>query len=200
METTESRFWSKVAWRSETGCLEWIGAIGWTMRDGKYRLPYGRFYWNSRLGMAHHYAYERIHGHVPLGLEIDHLCRNPRCVNVEHLEAVTRLENIRRSKGISVHNASKTHCPQGHLYDEDNTLRAKNGARLCRRCNAERMRRERDVMGIPRRPKATDTHCANGHAWADNNERFVSGKRVCRTCSSAATLRARKRKRTSLKG
>lgn len=33
---------------------------------------------------------------IPDGLELDHLCRRRSCVNVDHLEAVTGAENVRR--------------------------------------------------------------------------------------------------------
>ena len=46
---------------------------------------------------AHRFAYEQAKGAIPDGLEIDHLCRNRRCVNPDHLEAVTHQENQRRS-------------------------------------------------------------------------------------------------------
>ena len=46
--------------------------------------------------LAHRVYYERHVGPVPEGLELDHLCRNPGCVNPEHLEPVTHAENIRR--------------------------------------------------------------------------------------------------------
>lgn len=44
--------------------------------------------------------------------------------------------------GAASQNARKTHCPQGHAYDEANTL-VYNGGRYCRACAAERMRVKR---------------------------------------------------------
>src|SRR5260221_9768017 len=138
--------------------------------------------------MAHRYAYERVHGPIPEDLEPDHTCFNSICVNDTHLEAVTSQENRRRQA------ARITYCPKGHPYDTDNT-RTYRGMRNCRRCNADRMRAERESKGIPKRAMATDTHCANGHTWAEDNERFVNNKRVCRSCHNAA-----KRRWKALKG
>jgi hypothetical protein len=47
--------------------------------------------------VAHRYAYEWLIGPIPIGLDLDHLCRTRECVNPNHLEPVTRKENIRRS-------------------------------------------------------------------------------------------------------
>ncbi len=195
MKTTEQRFWEKVEWRSKTGCLEWVGALSYSERDGKRRSFYGRFYWNEKYGSAHVYAYERIHGSVTKGLEVDHLCHNTRCVNVEHLEAVTPRENQLRGIGtVIATNLAKTHCPKGHPYDTNNT-RTYKGMRNCKRCNADRMRLERAAQGIEARVMATDIHCANGHLWAEDNERFINNKRTCRSCHNAA-----KRRWKALKG
>lgn len=46
---------------------------------------------------AHRYFYEKYKGKISKGLEIDHLCKNRMCVNPKHLEAVSHLQNMRRS-------------------------------------------------------------------------------------------------------
>lgn len=73
---------------TETGCWEWA----------RYRDPngYGRAYDGQVMQWAHRYAWEALRGPIPKGLQIDHLCNNPPCVNPDHLEPVTQAENIRR--------------------------------------------------------------------------------------------------------
>lgn len=83
---------------------------------------------------AHRISYQHFIGPIPDGLELDHLCRETRCVNPAHLEAVTHAENTRR------HFAFQTHCKHGHLLDERNTYRYTNGRRQCRLCTAQRQR------------------------------------------------------------
>ncbi|WP_369010576.1 HNH endonuclease signature motif containing protein, partial [Bacillus cereus] len=46
---------------------------------------------------AHRYVYENLSGPIPEGMELDHLCRNPPCVNPDHLDPVTHEENMRRA-------------------------------------------------------------------------------------------------------
>lgn len=44
----------------------------------------------------HRVAWQAYRGEIPDGLEVDHLCRNTRCINPYHLEPVPRAENLRR--------------------------------------------------------------------------------------------------------
>lgn len=81
-----------------TGCWLWIGKAKRRRggaKDGAmtFRLP-GRI--NPVNRAAHRVAYEEFRGPIPEGLEIDHRCRNPMCINPEHLEAVTPQENKAR--------------------------------------------------------------------------------------------------------
>ena len=131
--TVDERFWSKV---DATGnCWEWTAYKG--------PLGYGKFTvtvdgkW-VKTHHAHRFAYEALVGSVPDGLDLDHLCRNPGCVNPDHLEPVTHRLNLMRSpRSLLTRNLAKTHCPAGHPYDERNTFlnRRKNGTYF-RRCNA----------------------------------------------------------------
>jgi hypothetical protein len=110
----------------DTPCIPWTGAID--------RKGYGRTTSSGRNGeptLAHRAAYIAANGPVPVGLELDHLCRNPRCVNVEHLEAVTHAENVARAA------AAQTHCKRGHEFTPENTYARRDGLgrRQCRACN-----------------------------------------------------------------
>ncbi len=120
------------------GCWEWTASrttagYGQTSVAGKYR-------------MAHRALYELLVGPIPNGLQLDHLCRNRGCVRPDHLEPVTQAENLRRGERWQ---QRKTHCPQGHEYDEANTYvtPSRPTARYCRECNrvtgVERQRRYR---------------------------------------------------------
>lgn len=129
-ERLPPNFWSKAV-MDPCGCWRWTGAgIG-------YEPGYGRFQWNGRLDNAHRVSYSVLVGPIPLGLFVDHLCRNRWCVNPGHLEPVTIAENNRRAGSF---HGSMTHCKAGHPYDDRNTLYLKRGGRSCRPCHARRMR------------------------------------------------------------
>lgn len=106
---------------------------------------YGLTWVAGKLVKAHRAAYELLVGPIPPGLQIDHLCRNRACVNPSHMEPVTQHVNILRGVGFAAVNAIKTHCPQGHPYDETNTKISKKGRRHCRTClrKQEAKRRQR---------------------------------------------------------
>ncbi len=85
-------FWDYV--NKTATCWLWKG--GMTRGYGVYAVWRGNRYRNTR---AHRVAYELTIGFIPVGLEIDHLCRVRNCVNPAHLEAVTHRENILRGIG-----------------------------------------------------------------------------------------------------
>lgn len=125
------RFIKKI---SPTTCWEWVGTIS---------CGYGQILSGGRVEPAHRVAYKLFYGDIPEGLHIDHLCRNRKCVNPLHMEAVTCRENILRGVGPASINSKKTYCPKGHEYTEENTFRSKDNSRRCKRCDLERMREAR---------------------------------------------------------
>lgn len=81
----------------------------------------------------HRFMYEYYNEPIPKHLHADHLCRVRECVNPDHVEPVTHLENIHRSP---IHKAKVSHCPHGHEYAAANTrmVGPKRNKRKCLEC------------------------------------------------------------------
>lgn len=128
------RFWSCVQ-RSD-GCWLWTSALD---RDG-----YGRF--RAKIAGrplqtgAHRVAFVLLRGPIPDGLQLDHTCREKRCVRPDHLEPVTIAENRRRSDVATGRLSARSACANGHAFSEQ-TVYQDGGARRCRVCRLEAQRR-----------------------------------------------------------
>lgn len=188
------RFWSYVEVHHPAGCWEWIG--------GKDRLGYGGFYVGRSYFTAHRLAYGILIGD-PGNLCVDHLCRNRSCVNPDHLEPVSHLENMRRGYTYAAQNRNKRFCQHGHEFTEVNT-HVINGSRRCRTCAKikarietakrrgytvtwEEAESESFVPAIP-----VKTTCSNGHAWTVVNIAVrADGRRECRLCRNERARVAR---------
>lgn len=122
----------------DDGCWEFTGFVNPS-------TGYGQL---GRNLLAHRVAWEVSNGGpVPAGLVVDHTCHNNedchddaacahrRCVNPDHLEAVTFRTNVIRGVGATAVNAPKTHCANGHPFDEQNTYHHR-GHRQCATCRA----------------------------------------------------------------
>lgn len=131
----DERFWSKV---EVTGfCWDWKGRPN---ADG-----YGVYRVGPRTKKAHRVSYEILVGAIPEGLKIDHVCRNRRCVNPDHLEPVTDEVNVKRGFGPTAMNARAQVCKSGHPFSGENLM--SNGARRrCRTCHNARKRAARMKM------------------------------------------------------
>ena len=126
-------------------CIVWTGATD-AKGYGIFGIKDGERWTSIK---AHRFAYEQRCGQVPAGLQLDHLCRVRCCVNPAHLEAVTLQENVARG-ATGICNRSKTHCPNGHIYDHANTYQIPTGGRGCKECrrvqlSASRKRRKEYV-------------------------------------------------------
>lgn len=133
------RFWPSVDLLGP--CWVWTG----------YKVQgYGRFSFRRESWSTHIWAYEYLIGPVPEGKHLDHACHDPKlckggptcphraCVNPAHLEPVTPRENALRARRGE---APDEFCLNGHPWDAKNTYVRASGWRVCRACNAERMRR-----------------------------------------------------------
>ena len=97
-ETPEERFERNIRKEPDTECWTWIGAGSGKFYDKESgEGGYGQLRVNGKSWMAHRWAYEQKHN-ITLTNEdtLDHLCRNTRCCNPEHLEKVSLSENIER--------------------------------------------------------------------------------------------------------
>ena len=111
----DERFWSKVDRNGRGGC--WL----WTASLNRYGYPnFGAV--NGRPMAGHRYAYERLVGPIPAGLQLDHLCRVRRCVNPAHLEPVTPKENTRRGLRARMTHPLCPICSVLHAADREAML------------------------------------------------------------------------------
>jgi hypothetical protein len=124
--TIQQRLYERSVVDVATGCWNWIGALS----AGKY----GSIYYEGRMQKAHRVMWRVRRGEILVGMDLDHLCRNTRCVNPAHLEPVTRSENLRRSPIMDRH-SHRTHCIRGHEFTAENTrYKPGNGHRVCKEC------------------------------------------------------------------
>jgi hypothetical protein len=132
------KFWSHVE-KTET-CWLWNS----TKREG-----YGLFYVNGKTLSAHRFSFEICVGEIPTDKFVLHktICSNRHCVNPDHLYIGTQKDNVKDAdsqgkvrgwmrRGNSF-NRSKTHCPKGHPYSEENTY-YRQSRRHCLTCMKER--------------------------------------------------------------
>jgi hypothetical protein len=127
---TQENFLKKVR-ETDTGCYQWLGARS---KGGKgyaiFKPP------NEKTQVVHVTLWIWLYGEYDG--DLDHTCRNMGCINLEHLDNVTRHENVVvRGTGITAKNARKTHCSKGHEYTSENTYVWRN-KRFCRTCQRER--------------------------------------------------------------
>lgn len=78
-------------------CLD--PGFGYENKDGYVRIcnvprPAG-----GKLVMRHRWFWELINGPIPDGFEVNHLCKNRRCCNVNHLELLSTVEHRKKDNG-----------------------------------------------------------------------------------------------------
>ena len=123
--SAQERFLERFQPEPNSGCWLWTAGM-----NGRYPNLWVE---GKHVG-AHRFSYEQTYGLVPEGLELDHLCNTPFCVNPQHLRAVTHKENVLRGKGSPAQNARKVYCLRGHVLEQENLYVDPAGSRRCRLC------------------------------------------------------------------
>jgi len=176
---------------NEEPCWEWAAPLT--------HKGYGELSVNGKQVLVHRWSYEYHREPIPTNLQIDHLCRVRHCVNPAHLEVVTSQENTRRgldaiTRANRIKRKPKTHCIQGHPFNEENTLINSRGWRACRLCDRNWRRRKR--AGVLAQPK---THCRNGHLLNDIRIETRYNGRIIRVCRECKRVTGRRNYRDSRK-
>ena len=125
----------------DTQCWIWMGSLcgpGY----GQIRVTENG---QSKRVLVHRWMYERRFGPPPPRAVVHHLCDTPRCVNPEHLMAVTHGENTRATTDRI------THCKHGHRLDGDNVMVTRDGRRICRACRYRRVRQRVQQLDLARK-------------------------------------------------
>lgn len=110
-----------------TPCILWEGALD--------THGYGQRKVDGRNRLVHRLAYEEAHKvELPRDILVHHTCEEPRCINPDHLVAMTRRTHVR------LHRNPDNRCRHGHEYTPENTYIKPNGTRRCRECKRIRER------------------------------------------------------------
>lgn len=96
-------------------------------RDGYLQISRG-----GRVYYAHRFYYIQKKGEIPVGFQLDHLCKNRACVNVDHLEPVAPKENVHRAN--MKHAFKQGRCQKGHALAVVGVYQHPTGGRMCRGC------------------------------------------------------------------
>lgn len=138
----QERFWDHVD-KTDT-C--WIWKTG---APGSYPKIHLGEKEGSKRAFAHRLSYSWFVGPIPEGFHVHHECRETRCVNPQHLKAVSPSEHLHLGPTFQAANRKKTHCPQGHEFTASNIYPLRQYGivgRGCRECRQIR-NRQRSKIG-----------------------------------------------------
>ena len=138
------RLWSRIV-EQPNGCHVWVG----TTAKGYGTISRGAR--SEGKVSTHRLVWELTNGPIPDGLDVLHHCDNPPCCQTNptegypegHLFLGTHAQNMvdrdaKGRNGAGKVQLARTHCPQGHAYDEFNTYhRPDRPGRACRTCSRE---------------------------------------------------------------
>lgn len=144
--------------RLENGCWEWTGP---RWGGGGEHRRYGATTYLGKTRSAHKVSYMIFKGEIPEGMEIEHICQFPLCVNPDHLQPATHFQNCRRAYPWL--NEGKRKC--GHPVGK--------GYRPCLAC----LREKRIEQGL-----TVKGFCKNGHDLSKVPTIRTGNGRRCKIC------------------
>lgn len=116
--------------------VTWNGTPCWIWCGKRNKLGYGLLNLNYTTHKTHRFFFAWLVYPIPKGLkhgELDHLCRNPSCMNPVHMDFVPHQINVLRGN-VTIR---KTHCIRGHEFSTTNTyvypFSGVRGCVICRR-------------------------------------------------------------------
>ena len=181
---------------------DWNGTPHWRLTARLNNRGYGGS-WDPGIKKqqgTHRISHRAFKGPIPEGYEVDHLCRLGACWNPEHLEAVTPEVNWERSLPYRL---TET-CPNGHVREDENTVRrywSYRNRRICLICRAA----EYPTSGLLAAPGTANargedgrkTHCLRGHPMEGANVKvhIKADGEITRTCQECRRTRQRERRR-----
>ena len=136
-----------------------ITSFCWLWTCSSKLTGYRQCSYQGKLYGAHRLVYTLLVGTIPKGYEIDHLCRVTRCVNPDHLEPVTRRENLRRQA-----------LWKGWNFREEGEARPKS---------ARRIQEESGLCRVGHDLKEVGVHIFEGSRGTKSFCKVCYGKRTC---------------------
>lgn len=123
------RFFEKV--EKTDNCWRWNAALN--------KKGYGRFNIGGRVFLSHRISFALAGREIADGLVLDHTCKTKSCVNPDHLEAVTNIENLTRSPEVWI---GRDTCKKGHKSTPENAWEYTDfrgsKRKQCRKCHSIR--------------------------------------------------------------
>ena len=77
--------------KTDTGCI--VPLSHKLNQDGYFRYTIRKLKGRGARIMYHRYVWEQANGEIPEGYEVDHICRNRACCNLEHLQLLEGTEH-----------------------------------------------------------------------------------------------------------